>query len=57
MTTQAPPGAPDTARTRPLTGGEMTAVKAVAVLAAALGLLGFVNSFRAVARRGTGVVR
>ncbi len=50
MTTQAPPGAPDTARTRPLTGGEMTAVKAVAVLAAALGLLGFVNSFRAVAR-------
>ena len=50
MTTQAPPGAPGIARARPLTDGEMTAARAVAVLAAALGLLGFVNSFRAVAR-------
>ena len=50
MTTQARPGAPDTARTRPPTDGEMTAATTVAVLAAALGLLGFVNSFRAVAR-------
>ncbi len=50
MTTQAPPGAPDIARARPLTDGEMTAARTVAVLAAALGLLGFVNSFRAVAR-------
>ena len=50
MTMQAPPGAPDTVRARPLTDGEMTAARAVAVLAAALGLLGFVNSFRAVAR-------
>ena len=49
MATQADP-APDTARTRPLTDGEMTAARTVAVLAAALGLLGFVNSFRAVAR-------
>ena len=49
MTMQADP-APDIARTRPLTDGEMTAARAVAVLAAALGLLGFVNSFRAVAR-------
>ena len=50
MTMQAPPGAPDTVRARPLTDGEMTAARAVAVLAAALGLLGFVNSFHAVAR-------
>ena len=50
MATQTDPGAPDIARTRPLTGGEMTAARTVAVLAAALGLLGFVNSFRAVAR-------
>ena len=50
MTMQAPPGAPDTVRARPLTDGEMTAARAVAALAAALGLLGFVNSFRAVAR-------
>jgi len=50
MTMQAPPGAEATVRARPLTDGEMTAARAVAVLAAALGLLGFVNSFRAVAR-------
>ena len=50
MTMQASPGAPDTVRARPLTDGEMTAAKTVAVLAAALGLLGFVNSFHAVAR-------
>ena len=49
MTTQAD-AAPDIARARPLSDGEMTAARAVAVLAAALGLLGFVNSFRAVAR-------
>ena len=49
MTTQVDT-APDIARARPLSGGEMTAARAVAVLAAALGLLGFVNSFRAVAR-------
>ena len=49
MTTQVDT-APDIARARPLTDGEMTAARAVAVLAAALGLLGFVNSFRAVAR-------
>ena len=53
MTTQADP-APDIARARPLTDGEMTAARAVAVLAAALGLLGFVNSFRAVARAAQG---
>ena len=50
MTMQAPPGAEATVRARPLTDGEMTAARAVAVLAAALGLLGFVNSFHAVAR-------
>ena len=49
MTTPVDP-APDIARARPLSDGEMTAARAVAVLAAALGLLGFVNSFRAVAR-------
>ena len=49
MTTQVDT-APDIARARPLSDGEMTAARAVAVLAAALGLLGFVNSFRAVAR-------
>ena len=49
MTAQVDP-APDIARAHPLTDGEMTAARAVAALAAALGLLGFVNSFRAVAR-------
>jgi hypothetical protein len=37
-------------RARPLTDGELAAAKAVAAAAAALGVLGFVNSFRAVAR-------
>ncbi len=36
-------------RARPLTGGERRAVTVTSVLAAALGLIGFANSFRAVA--------
>jgi uncharacterized protein DUF2637 len=37
------------ARARPLTGGERRAVRVTAVLAGVLGLIGFANSFRAVA--------
>ncbi len=37
-------------RARPLSGGERRAVTVTGVLAAALGLIGFANSFRAVAR-------
>jgi hypothetical protein len=42
--------APGTRRAAPLSDGELAAAKTVAVLVAALGVLGFVNSFRAVAR-------
>jgi hypothetical protein len=41
----------DTARRPgPLSGGELAAAKTVAAMVAALGVLGFINSFRAVAR-------
>ncbi len=42
--------APPAGRARPLTAGELTAAWWVGAAAAALGVLGFVNSFRAVAR-------
>ncbi len=41
---------PAAGRARPLTDGELAVAKAVAAAAAALGVLGFANSFRAVAR-------
>jgi hypothetical protein len=46
MDAAAPPGG----RARPLTDGDLTAAWWVGAAAAALGVLGFVNSFRAVAR-------
>lgn len=42
--------APDAGRARPLSRGELRAAWTVAAMTAALGVLGFVNSFRAVAR-------
>jgi len=44
-----PAAATPTGRARPLTAGEQAAVATVAVLAAVLGLIGFANSFTAVA--------
>ena len=44
------PGEPGTGKARPLTAGELKAAKTVAALASLLGVLGFANSFRAVAR-------
>jgi hypothetical protein len=44
------PAAAAAGRARPLTEGEQLAAWTVAVMVAALGVLGFVNSFRAVAR-------
>jgi hypothetical protein len=50
MTTMDAAAASPGGRARPLTDGELTAAWWVGAAAAALGVLGFVNSFRAVAR-------